>query len=230
LKIQNICSRLIILLCLLILGFSKPVQSQDWKTNGSSVRRAGSLTPRAGSSTPSVRVQNFQSASSSTQSVRQFFNQYKSLDLANSTQIMNLYANDATIDVVGTRYNKASYSRYVANAYHNPASGLNSHTVYGEPNIQVTGDSAQASFTGVLGPTSMYVYWNLRRNPSGAWQITSERFVKPAVSLTSANSRPSPSVNAQYQNLPDGVKQMNDNPDMKAFVERIRKLREQQKN
>jgi hypothetical protein len=110
--------------------------------------------------------------------VRQLFQQYKSLDLANNTQIMNLYANDANINVLGTPYTKAAYTQYVTNAYHHPASGLNSRTSYSEPVIQqVTNDSAQVKFAGTLGPATMTVFWNLRRSPNGLWQIASERFV-----------------------------------------------------
>ena len=114
----------------------------------------------------------------SQMAVRQFFQQYKSMDLSNNTQIMNLYANDARIDVLGTPYTKASYTQYVTNAYHHPAGGLNTHTRYSEPVIQqVTGDSAQMKFSGALGSATMTVFWTLRKSPSGSWQIASERFV-----------------------------------------------------
>jgi hypothetical protein len=103
---------------------------------------------------------------------------------------------------------------------------LNSHTVYGAPNIRATNDSAQVSFSGALGPSTMYVFWNLRRNSSGVWQIASEQFTKPATSVRAANA--SSNLNPGNQNLLDGMKQMNDNPDTKAFVERMKKIREQQ--
>jgi hypothetical protein len=149
---------------------------------------------------------------------------------------MNLYANNAAIDVLGTKYDKASYRRFIAGAYQNSASDLNRHTVYGEPNVRVMNDSAQVSFAGALGPNTMYVYWNLRRNPAGVWQITSERFTKPAMSLTRANlahsmsmtpTNPAAAVNASNPWL-DSIKQMNENPDTKAFFERMKKMREQQ--
>jgi hypothetical protein len=197
-QISGIFFAALALLCLLSLWLSQPVYSSDLKGGGSG---------------------------NSTRAVHQLFNQYKALDLANNPQIMNLYANDAQIDVLGTRYNKTSYGRFIASSYQNPASGLNSHTVYGEPNIRATNDSAQVSFAGALGPSTMYVYWNLRRNSSGVWQIASEQFRRAATSARSAHA--SSNLNFGNQNLPDGIKQMNDNPDTKAFYEHIKKLREQ---
>lgn len=233
-KIISTCRTALASMSLLCLGLSQPVHSNDWNGSGSSLTSTKLGTPHVGSSIPSHRGQNFKSASNSTQAVRQLFEKYKSLDLANNPQIINLYATDAAIDVLGTKYNKTSYGRYVADAYQNAASGLNSHTVYGEPNILVTNGSAQVSFTGALGPTIMYVYWNLRRNRSGVWQIASERFTKPAMSLTPAN--PAPAMNPQTPAMnpqngwQDSMKQMNDNPDMKAFMEHMRKLQDQQKH
>lgn len=231
-QITRTCSTALASLCLLSLGVFQP--SSGLK-----------LKPPSNSG-PSARVQNYQSSSSSTptQAVRQLFNQYKSLDLANNTQIMNLYANDATIDVLGTRYNKTSYGRFIDSSYHNPASGLNSHTVYGEPNIRATNDAAQVSFSGSLGPSSMYVYWNLRRNSSGVWQIASEQFTRAGMPVStrpsttgsaygsnmSPASSPVSSINAGNQQLMDSINQMNNNPDMKAFTEHMRQLREQQKH
>lgn len=106
------------------------------------------------------------------------FHQYKALDLSNSARIMDLYADNAQIDVCGTKYTKTTYSAYVANAYNHPAGGLNTHTRYSEPLVlQANPDTAQVKFTGTLGPSAMTVYWWLRRNPSGTWQIVSEQFV-----------------------------------------------------
>ena len=172
-----------------------------------------------------------QSSADPSKSVRQLYEQYKSLDLTNNPQIINLYANDAVIDVLGTRYNKTSYGRFVAASYQNPASGLNTHTVYGQPNIRVTNNSAQLTFAAVLGPSSMNVFWNLRRSPSGVWQIISEQFTRsaPAVSAVRGSSgTPSSKMGFGSPNLNDGIRQMNENPDTKAFVDRFKKLREQQ--
>ena len=133
------------------------------------------MSQQAARNTTAARVQSY-NAGDANAAVRQLFERYKSFDLSNNTQIMSLYAPDAQIDVMGTKYNKASYSRYVATAYNNPASGANTHTRYGEPNIRVSSDSAQVSFAGSLGQASMNVYWNLRRNAHGVWQIASEQF------------------------------------------------------
>jgi hypothetical protein len=157
-------------------------QMQHSHTNSSHVGTISSYGAQSPSISYGSRIpsQTRQSAVGNTESqtaVRQLFQQYKSLDLANNTQIMNLYANDARIDVLGTPYTKASYTQYVSNAYHHPAGGLNSRTAYSEPLIQqVTNDSAQLKFTGALGAAVMTVFWNLRRSPSGTWQIVSERF------------------------------------------------------
>lgn len=106
------------------------------------------------------------------------FQQYKALDLSNSMRIMDLYADNAQIDVCGAKYTKTTYSAYVANAYNHPAGGLNMHTRYSDPLVlQANPDTAQVKFTGTLGPSAMTVYWWLRRNQSGAWQIASEQFV-----------------------------------------------------
>jgi hypothetical protein len=132
---------------------------------------------QSSASRPQSSTAAYGQATASQTAVRQLFQQYKSLDLSNNPQIMNLYANDANINVLGTPYTKAAYTRYVTNAYQHPAGGLNSHTSYSEPVIQATNDSAQVKFAGTLGPATMTVFWTLRRSPNGLWQIASERFV-----------------------------------------------------
>jgi len=195
------------------------------------------------SAKPTGQIQSFQSSGDSRQAVRQLFEQYKSLDLSNNPQIINLYANDAVIDVMGTRYNKTSYGRYVANCYQHPAGGLNKHTVYSEPNIAARGDTAQLTFAGALGPSTMNVYWNVRRNTSGNWQIVSEQFTAPYAASRSAapvrsatqssfqgsgsttSSAWTTSPGGQGQAMMDAMKQMNSTPEMQALQQRLKNAR-----
>jgi hypothetical protein len=73
----------------------------------------------------------------------------------------------------------------------------------------------------------MNVFWNLRPNSSGLWQIVSEQFTRPATSVSSGASS---KINPDNRNLLNGIKQMNENPDTKAFVDQFKKIREQQQH
>jgi hypothetical protein len=147
------------------------------QSTGLGTQRQSATT--AGGAAANRYIQTPMSATSTAaqMEVKQLFQQYKSLDLSNNPQIIGLYADDATIDVLGARHTKATYGQYVATAYRSVGSGLNTHTVYSEPQIlSVSNNAAQLKFYGTLGANTMTVNWYLRKTPAGAWQIASERF------------------------------------------------------
>ena len=106
------------------------------------------------------------------------FERYKAMDLANNPQLICLYRDDANINIVGTPYTKASYGQYLTAAYRSAGAAINSHTNYSLPEIQpVSSDTCQVKFLGTLGAAVMTVYWTVKKNRYGVWQIASERFV-----------------------------------------------------
>ncbi len=125
------------------------------------------------------KVTNLSSPSDTSQrEVRMLFERYKAMDLANNPQLICLYRDDANINVVGTPYTKASYGQYLKAAYGSAGAAVNSHTNYGLPEIQsVSSDTCQVKFLGTLGAATMTVYWTVKKNRYGVWQIASERFV-----------------------------------------------------
>ena len=135
----------------------------DRRTAGGDSRQAISVKAMA---TPQQAVQNV-------------FVQYKAFDLANDPKIMSLYADNAKVDVLGTVYDKAGYTKYVSDAY--AAGGAaNSHMKYSDLEIaDATSSYANAAFTGTLGPNTMSVHWFLQPDSSGNWKIVEETFAMP---------------------------------------------------
>lgn len=107
-------------------------------------------------------------------SPRALFDRFKQLDLANDPHIIDLYADDAKINVLGVPYARPAYAVFIAATY-KCAPDLNALTRYDEPLIDnVTDNSAQVVFTARAAGARMKFDWTLRRNAQGVWQIASE--------------------------------------------------------
>lgn len=115
------------------------------------------------------------SAAASVTSPRQLFDTFKRLDLANDPRIIDLYADDANINVLGTPYSRPAYAAFIAGSY-KLAPNVNAMTQYSEPVFDnETGDSAHVTFTCTAAGATVDMDWTLRRNAKGVWQIATER-------------------------------------------------------
>ncbi len=108
-------------------------------------------------------------------SPRALFDRFKQLDLANDPHIIDLYADDAQINVFGVPYPRPAYAAFIATTY-KCAPDVNALTQYDEPVIDnVTDNSAHLVFTARAAGAHMKADWTLRRNAQGVWQIASEK-------------------------------------------------------
>lgn len=108
-------------------------------------------------------------------SPRALFDRFKQLDLANDPHIIDLYADDAQINVFGVPYPRPAYAAFIATTY-KCAPDVNATTQYDEPVIDnVTENSAHLVFTARAVGAHMKADWTLRRNAQGVWQIASEK-------------------------------------------------------
>ena len=108
-------------------------------------------------------------------SPRALFDRFKQLDLANDPHIIDLYADDAKINVFGVPYPRPAYAAFIATTY-KCAPDLNALTQYDEPVIDnVTDNSAHVVFTARAAGAHMKADWTVRRNAQGVWQIAIEK-------------------------------------------------------
>lgn len=107
-------------------------------------------------------------------SPRALFDRFKQLDLANDPHVIDLYAEDAKINMFGVPYPRPAYAAFIATTYKS-APDLNARTQYDEPVIDnVTDRSAHLVFTARNAGAHMKADWTLRRSAQGSWQIVSE--------------------------------------------------------